>query len=162
MVGNLIPRLASGALEDSVMAEKPTFRFQEETQLCFAFLRASNFRVACTSAQKVRYESESVYIEVTHGERDGEVSIAFGRLAKNEEFSFTLFLRLVNPVLEKELGERMADQPDEIRNCLHQLAEALQSEGKEIISGDNTVFDRMKDVRWWDFQPDALKEKFRS
>ena len=133
------------------------YQFSDEVQIIFAFLKNNHFISVSGSSSKVRYESQKVYIEITHGEWDGEVAISFGRLGQNEEFSFTLFLRLVNPDLEKFLGERLAYQPDQISNCLLKLADALKTDGNSIIIGDDQVFDKMKDVRWWHFQPSAIK-----
>jgi len=137
------------------------FIFSEHVKSVFAFLKEFNFDVVYASLLKVRYESKDVYIEINHGEWDREVFITFGRIAKDEEFSFTLFLRLVNALMEKSPGERLADQPDEVCDCLTKRAKAMQKEGQSIMKGDNAVFEKMKDVRWWDFQPDALKERFR-
>jgi hypothetical protein len=105
----------------------------------------------------VRYESKIVCIRVTHGARDGEVAISFGRTAANEDYSFTLFLRKRNPVLEKRLGERLATTQEELRDCVAKLSNALQYEGQDILTGKDAVFDEMRDVRWWHFQPDALR-----
>jgi hypothetical protein len=136
--------------------------FADETQRAFAFLASNGFSCVSSSLSTVRYESSSVYVEVCHNEREGEVAISFGRLAEKEEFSFTLFLRLVNPKLERELGERLAGSVEELRECLAKLSMALQQEGRSILSGEQLVFERMKQVRWWDFQPDALKDGPRS
>jgi hypothetical protein len=132
--------------------------FADETQRAFAFLASDGFSCVSSSSSRVRYESSSVYVEVRHSECDGEVAISFGRLAKNEEFSFTLFLRLVNPQLECELGERLAENLEQLRECLAKLSVALQEEGRPILTGDQLAFERMKRVRWWDFRPDALKD----
>lgn len=136
--------------------------FAEETQRAFAFLASDGFSCVSSSSSKVRYESSSVYLEVGHSERDGEVAISFGRLAKNEEFSFTLFLRLVNSKLERELGERLVENRNQLRECLAKLAVALRENGRPILMGDQLVFERMKHVRWWNFRPDALKDGPRS
>lgn len=76
---------------------------------------------------------------------------------KGEKFSFTLFLRLVAPDLEKLLGERLVNQPAQMSKVLADLADALRREGKSIVAGEDSIFERMKGVRWWDFQPEALK-----
>ena len=141
------------------MGDQNTFSFPAEVKLVFSFLEEYGFHCQATSQQKVRYESDTVYLEITHGGWDGEISIAFGRIALKEEFSFTLFLRSVNPSLEKALGERLAFEPDQIISCLKGLGAALLDDGRSILLAEEAVFDRMKDVRWWDFEPDALKKK---
>jgi hypothetical protein len=135
--------------------------FEQEAQSAFAFLVDEfQFSKKQTSPHKVRYESPRVWIDINHGDYDFEISMAFGRLHSSqplEQFDFTLFLRLVNPALEKALGERIADKPDKVRETVQKLAAALRAEGMSIIKGDNNTFDRMKSVTWWQFRPDALK-----
>jgi hypothetical protein len=140
------------------MEHPSMLRFAEEAQRTFEFLKEYGFSCVSVSPNKVRFESKKVFIEVSHGARDGEVAITFGRLHKNEEFSFTLFLRLIDAAFEAALGERLAHNADEVRTCLITLAKALRTRGESIICGEDSVFERMKHVRWWDFQPDALKE----
>jgi hypothetical protein len=140
------------------MQEARRFDFAEDAYAAFVFLNEYGFSCVSTSSNGVRYESEWVYLEIAYEERDGEVFVSFGRTSQNEKFSFTLFLRLVNSDLDKQLGERLADSPEAIRESLTKLAEALKTEGQPIIDGDDAVFDRMKSVRWWDFRPDALRE----
>jgi hypothetical protein len=77
-------------------------------------------------------------------------------LGTQERYYFQLFLKLVNPALEKSLGDRMVDTPETVAATVRAVANALQSEGQGIIKGDDEVFERMKDVRWWHFFPEAL------
>lgn len=130
----------------------------EEVQRAFAFLASLGFSCTSYSLSNVRFESNEVYVEVRLSGHDGEVSISFGRLGKNEEFSFTLFLRLVNPGLERALGERLVENREQLAATVKGLAGALQQEGQPILRGDELVFERMKHVRWWDFKPEALKK----
>lgn len=137
--------------------------FPQEVQASFKFvIEKFGFKDVAETSHKVRYESKHVFIEIYYGSYDCEVAIDFGRLGKDETFSFTGFLRLVNPNLDKQMGDRIAYELERVRKDLTALADALQSEGQSILKGEDAIFERMKDVRWWDFQPDALKEKFRT
>ena len=141
------------------MNNRQELHFEEETQAAFSFLEKDcGFTRTFRSVRKVRYESRKAFIEVNHGDYDFEIAVAFGRLHRNEpeQFDFTLFLKLVNPSLEKALGERIADKPDRVRETVMKLASALRSEGMGIIQADDSVLDRMKTVTWWQFRPDAL------
>ena len=104
----------------------------------------------------MKYESNKVYVEIFYSELGGEIGIEFGRFSKEECFSFTLFLRSVNPSLEKRMGDMLTSTAPEIQSCIDKLARALKSEGEGIITGDDAVFEKMTNIRWWDFQPDAL------
>lgn len=132
--------------------------FSEAARNALAFLAKDYcFSVVTVSDRRVRYESDTVFIEMLYGLRDCEIYIEFGRLKKQESYSFTLFLRLVNPDLEKCMGDRMANSPETIAATVNALVKALRSEGQGIIEGDCDIFERMKDVRWWDFCPEALR-----
>lgn len=134
---------------------------RETAQARFAFLEKSGFLCVSASSSEVRYESDKVYIEVANSERGGEVAISFGRLAKKERFSFGLYLELMNPSLERSLGERLPENQAQLNNDLTGLAAALELAGQPIIHGDDAIFDRMREVRWWHFRPEALKGRNR-
>lgn len=140
------------------MEKRSPSNFPEAVRQRFGFLEHYGFACVFRSESKVRYESTKAYVEISHGEWDSEIALSFGRIATEEKFSFTLFLRLKNPALEMALGERLAVDAAQVETCLGKLADALQSEGEEILGGDESVFEQMKDVRWWHFQPDALKK----
>jgi hypothetical protein len=131
--------------------------FKKEANVALRWLEPHGFK--CTEANDlcVRFESGKVFIEMIHGVRDYEVYISFGRLAKEEEFSFQLFLCKFNPALEKSLGDRMVDTPETVAATVKALADAFQSEGHGIFRGDDELFDLMKGVFWWHFHPKALK-----
>jgi hypothetical protein len=139
--------------------EAKVIDFPEEVRASFQFLIENyGFMDASSTSHKVRYESKKGFIEIGYGSYDCEVAIEFGRLGRDEKFSFTGFLRLVNPCLDKQMGDRIAYELDKVRTDLAALSKALQSEGQAILHGDDSVFEQMKDVRWWHFQLDALKK----
>jgi hypothetical protein len=143
------------------MNEAPTtVSFPQEVKAVFThLLDAYAFKCASSTPLKVRYESKSVFIEIVYGPYDCEVAIEFGRLKTDEKLSFTLFLQSVNPALEKQMGDRIAFEPDKVRSDLAALARALEAEGQQILKAENSVFEQSKALRWWHFQPDALKKK---
>lgn len=112
------------------------FDFPMEAQRAFSFMDAYGFSCVSISSSKVRYKSAVVGIDICYGESDGEVSISFGRIAKQEAFSFTLFLRLVDPQFEKDLGERLAASQAQLRECREKVAWALNRKGRSILQGD--------------------------
>lgn len=124
-----------------------THSFPEIVRDHFAFMERHGFALTSSLKAKVRFESNKAYVEISHGEQDGEVSISFGRLVPKEQYSFTLFMRKKNPALEKQMGERLAITPDEIRECVIKLGDAMQREGFEILQGSNAPFEEMMDVR---------------
>lgn len=148
--------LESGAMTAEVNSVSGALA--EEAQRAFAFVANFGFSCISSSLSNVRYESDGVYFEIRLSGHDGELSICFGRLGKNEEFSFTLFLRLVSPTLEHALGERLVENREQLVASLKGLSEALRQNGQSILRRDELMFERMKHVRWWDFQPGAVQE----
>ena len=157
MVGRSIPKRAFGLQEDELLKERNTYSFFSAVQHHFGFVAEYGFSNAFDSESRVLYQSKRAYIEVTHERNDGEVAISFGRATEKEKFSFTLFLRLKNYALEQALGERLAETPSEVEECLSKLSQALKTEGHDILHGNDAIFEQMKDVRWWHFRPEALK-----
>ena len=119
----------------------------------FDFLvRENGFHCTLGSESKVRFESKLVFIEVYHGQYDYEVGINFGRIGRDENFSFTLFLRRFFPVVDQALGVRLADTPKRISDLTQAVSEALRTYGQRIIEGDDAFYNEMAKVRWWHFQ----------
>ena len=136
---------------------RESLEFAQETKSKFDFLVESHgFKQTFSSDTKVRYESAEVFVEIFHGEYDYEVGINFGRLGKNEDFSFLLFCRLMKVVAVTAV-EMISDDRAAIKTFLITLSDALSTTGLGIVMGDSAIFEQMKTVKWWDFKPDALK-----
>jgi hypothetical protein len=131
--------------------------FSDGARDAFGFLPTFGFACASSTTTCVRFESDRVYVEVKLGVRDGEASINFGRLGQDQGFSFRLFLKLVNPARDRQLGECLVENIVQLRVVLAQLAMALREDGRPILFADEQLFRKMDTVRWWDFQPEALK-----
>jgi hypothetical protein len=101
----------------------------------FDFLvRENGFQCTAGSESKIRFESRLVFIEIYHGQNDYEVGINFGRIGRDESFSFTLFLRRFFPVVDQTLGERLAETPKGISDLTQAMGEALRTYGQRITS----------------------------
>jgi hypothetical protein len=66
--------------------------FEKNVLQCFTFLGESGFTCVHRSGSRVRYETENVFIDVCHGGYDYEIGIEFGRIGREERFSFTFFV----------------------------------------------------------------------
>ena len=97
-----------------------------------------------------------MFIDVSHGLKDYEVGIGFGRTGTKKRFSFRLFLQRFFPVEEMKLGECLAGTPEKVQQVTKTLSEVFGTTGRNIIEGDDTTYTTMETVRWWDFRPDAL------
>ena len=115
----------------------------------WTFMNSFGFNCISKSEDKLTFESNKVRITVSHGQRDGEVSMSFGRIALGEDYSFVLFLRKTSPGSQSSMGEMLANDTQEISLAVSKLGEALQQAGVGILYGFDSVFEEMKDVRWW-------------
>jgi len=134
--------------------------FEEVARQHFDFLvRENGFQCTAGSESKIRFESKRVFIEIYHGQYDYEVGMTFGRIGCDESFSFTLFLRRFFPVVDQAIGERLAETPKRISDLTQAMGEALRTYGQRIIAGDDAFYNEMSKVRWWHFQPEALRNR---
>jgi len=116
------------------------------------------YHIAERSPRKVRYEGARVYFEFTNEPRDGDLGLYFGRLALEERFQFLLYLRSVAPAHPGARGA-LVESSDDVERELKNLADALRKHGQPILDGDDAVFDTMRNVRWWDFEPGVVREQ---
>jgi hypothetical protein len=49
----------------------------------------------------------------------------------------------------------------EIEVELRAISDALRQYGRPILEGDDSVFEKMKSVRWWDFDSEAIRGQNR-
>ena len=139
--------------------DRSTLRFRDETLSTIRpILAPHGYRATLVSETLVRFESDRVYIEASHGAYDYEVAIRFGRLEQQDDFSFILFLRGANPVLAQQIGDGVAFEREDVARLLALLGRALSTDGLPIVRGETDVFERMKSVRWWHFMPEVLRD----
>ena len=133
--------------------KREELNFPERVQSEFGFLLQRGFRFVVVDGSTVRYSSEKVSIEIYYEPRDGDVAVRFGRLGRDEEIDFRIFLLLVNPTLGKQIGGMVIERPAEVPGALKTLALAMRSEGDPILNCDEALYDRVKDLTWYDLHP---------
>ena len=152
----MAPLRVSGLERIEMNRTEPSF--EEVARQHFGFLiRENGFHCTAASEFKIRFESKLVFIEIYHGQYDYEVGINFGRRGRDENFSFTLFLRRFFPVVDQALGERLAETPKRIGDLTQAMGETLRTYGQRIIDGDDAFYTEMAQVRWWHFKPEAVR-----
>ena len=123
--------------------------FKENVCLNFDFLCSRyGFRRTETSSQRVRYESDRVFFNVTTNARDG-VSIDFGRFGepvassdtKNESLSLETFLGAIRT----QEGVYRRDAINDLR----ELALGLEGAGRGLIVGDDNLYRLVRELRFW-------------
>jgi hypothetical protein len=121
-------------------------------------LTLRGFRPVKSEATKVRYESPRVYLEFINDQREGDLGLYFGPLGLSERFQFLLYMRSVAPA-HPAAGGRVVDSPADVETELKGIADALKRYGEPILSGDDSLLERMKTVRWWDSDPKAVRDQ---
>lgn len=118
-------------------------------------LGPAGFAPSVAAPNDVRYDDRRVYLRVRHHPRDGEVAIDFGRVDREELFSFGLYLGLVAPEDEVARGTGVSWTAEEVDSNLRGFARVLREHGKLILEGDAGTFQRMETLRWWDVWPNT-------
>jgi hypothetical protein len=146
------------AMELRKEMDRSNLHFTTAVHRHFDFLTSGfGFRTVGESELCVRYEAESVFVEVYHGSYDFEIGVNFGRLSHKERFDFAFFLKRFHSEVDQELSNHLADTTEKVDKVLEELAQLLRTYGVPIIKGENQIYERMTNVRWWHFYPEALK-----
>jgi hypothetical protein len=125
---------------------EPDFQMQAQSE--FRFLVDNyEFSEANSEANKVRYTSKGVMVEVNYSAR-GEVDLIFDEDPPSYRFQFRLFLKAYHPEVEKNLGYGIANSDVEVRRELKRLGDALLRYGKPLLEHNRRVFVKMKTFKW--------------
>ena len=114
------------------------------SQFSFLVVRVDSFRV--------RYESDTVYIEISYDEREGEIFVYLGRMINakysfDRDSEFTLNELLLEIAPEKTYKSLVFRKTADILNELNRLSSVLLEVGKDILSGKVVVFAKLLENR---------------
>lgn len=112
----------------------------------------SGFTSQSDQENRVRYVRGDVFIDVAHHPRDGEVSVDFGRMSRDERLPFLLYLRHYASREPAASLDGVSWTATEVRATLLAFAEALRRSGAAILAGDPAMFDAMTTTYWWSSQ----------
>jgi|SRR5581483_8757451 len=143
-----------------IRSQRKALGFEDAVVRFFRFLEADNgFYRTEQSELGVRFESETVFIDVFHGLKDYEVGICFGLLSEKRYFSFNLYVHRFFPERVAELAEEIAGTPDKVLQAVERLSALFKSVGQKIVEADAKTYEEMKSVKWWHFRPEVLRPK---
>lgn len=98
----------------------------------------------------VIYELESLVIKIYFQHRGAEVGINFGRIISDnvvqDDYSFHMFLGIVNPNVHYKLGGSMVSSQDELVEILEIYASSLKRDGLSILNNDDIAFKKIKEA----------------
>jgi len=111
-----------------------------------------NFLVVMVDSFRVRYESDTVYIEISYDEREGEIFVYLGRMINakysfDRDSEFTLNELLLEIAPEKTYKSLVFRKTTDILNELNRLSSILLEAGKDILSGKVVVFAKLLENR---------------
>lgn len=149
------------------MTETGDLGFEPAVRTAFGFLvEEYGFRVAASSADRVRFESSGVYVEITSGRYGQEVGVECGRIGTDERFDLQSYLGAASAGLRDQVGDGIVDTPEAMRHCTAHLAEVLRAHGQPILEGNPSAFELVSPVSWAHFNLDAIgpaeyRERYR-
>src|SRR5258706_14107970 len=156
MVGRLIqaPTFGCHPIESSMrsrmMTDRSGLAFVEATRKAFAFLQLFGLRELSAETTIVRYASGRVYLNVYHGRSSYELGLEVGRLGTCEQVpGYTMSVLLGAKSLEQGMvyRNRIAVTPEEVWNGLFALASELKANGESVLSGEDGIFELLKQRR---------------
>lgn len=130
-------------------SERGALDFESVAIDVFSFLETDNgFRCIHRSPTHVRFESDTVFVNVYHGRSSYELGVEVGRLADGEDSRFRL------PTIVAALGDGekepksffQASEREAVRSCLAQLGGLVKSYCTDLLRGDEEAFRRVQRV----------------
>jgi hypothetical protein len=119
----------------------------------FSFL-STDYSFTCVTVEDtfVRYESESIFINIYHGRSSYELGVEIGKLEKNSglpEDWYTIgeIMDLIGVREKLKFTFFQASTRDRIQMLVPKLAEYVREYAKPILNGDIQLFDKLHDLR---------------
>jgi len=128
--------------------ERKSIEFAKEVKEIFAFLDVQ-YGFKCTRQEKtfVRYESTDVYVNVYHGRSSFEIGLEIGKKPSERGFSLEGLVTLFDKELSREYWAAEGITAESARRVLKKLAEGLSRYGDAALSGNQSIFNRLEQLR---------------
>lgn len=117
--------------------------FVRLAQTAFAFLLRHGFVMVNSDSTFVRFESPTVFINVSHGRLSYHVDAEIGRLVQGDIYSIYEVLSVMAPS-EVARSQCQTTAADVLERCLTDIADVLDRCCQHLLSGDNSAFDRLQ------------------
>lgn len=111
----------------------------------FAFLEHLGFAVVRREPTLIRFESESVFINVYHGRSSYQVGLELGRLQRGELYSLHEVLGGMAPNDLDRARCQTAD-PATLARCLTSIADTVERNCQLLLVGNDRAFERLDSV----------------
>jgi hypothetical protein len=111
----------------------------------FAFL----LRLGCAVVRRedtfVRFESDTVFVNVYHGRSSYQVGLELGRIQESEKYSLYEVLSAVAPG-DLQRARCQTTDPDVLGQCLAAIADTVEQNCKTLLAGDPAAFEHLRSV----------------
>ena len=136
--------------QDDRSSSRIQLGFTSEVLSAFHFLTQDySFKCVKTDVTFVRYESESIFVNIYHGRRSYELGVEIGKLEKNPyvpESRYTIGEIMDTVGVRKDLKFTFfqSRSKDLIKKLLQKLAEYVKSYAGPILSGDLKILEKVE------------------
>lgn len=110
---------------------------------CFAFLLRLGFAAVRREDTLVRFESDTVFVNVYHGRSSYQVGLELGRIQEGDTYSLYEVLSAVAPG-EIERARCQTMDPAVLERCLAAIADTVERECKTLLAGDAAAFEQLR------------------
>jgi hypothetical protein len=124
-------------------------RFVEEVEVAFGFLTTEyGFRHVKVEPTFVRYESDSVFVNIYHGRSSHELGAEVGLLDTVQEYDQGYPLSALIRLVDKDEWDRYrtftATTPELVKTGVKKVSETFQKYAVDALRGDPTIFSKLK------------------
>ena len=130
------------------IAGRRSLGFVKEVKEFFSFLEAM-WGFNCVRQEKtfVCYESADVYVNVYHGRSSFEIGVEVGNKSLEHSFSLEALVSLFDKELSREYWATGARTSEAVHRALKKLSEGLSRYGGPALSGNQSIFYRLEQLR---------------
>jgi len=144
--------------------DRALLRFSEQAEQHFCFLQNKGFRCVRHDPTFVRFESQSLFVNLYHGRKSFELGLELGRLGSSENAfpMWHLLKAAAAPGAEKYL-DYVARTPVAVENGLRRLAALFRGHVLEILSDPQLfrILDRQRSDEVERLERDVKLEQVR-
>lgn len=118
--------------------------FVKEVREHFSFLETQwDFQCIQQEDTFVRYASDNIHVDVYHGRASFEIGVEIGKKPIERSFSLEALVTLFDEDLSREYWATGGRTTESIRKILVKAAEGLRKYGDDVLSGNQSIFDRL-------------------
>ena len=129
-------------------AERRSLGFSKEARELFSFLEVQwEFKCVRQENTFVRYESADAYVNVYHGRSSFEIGVEIGNKSSEHSFNLEALVALFDKELSREYWAAGGRTAEAVRRALKKQAEGLSRYGGSALSGHQSIFDRLEQLR---------------